>query len=240
MNFVGNNDDGGHMNNQIFRKEIKYVMAEEAYLKIQNWLEAVLEPDRFCRNGRYMVRSQYYDSLSDADLFDNLSGVSEKRKIRVRIYSPDDSVAKLEYKCKNGSDGMKYSLLITREEALLMENHKYDFLLAREEDLAMRLYVKMTEQVYTPKTIVEYDRMAYVYPAGDIRITFDRNLRGSRNPYGIFEKNLSYVPLLDPGKGVLEIKYNDFFPSALKSLVTGIDSVAEAYSKYSMSRLMNG
>lgn len=222
---------------QIYRKELKYVITEEAYLQIQKMLDAVMQPDEHGSYGTYMVRSQYFDSLTDGDLFDNLNGVMEKRKIRVRIYSPDDRVAKLEYKCKAGSDGVKYSLLLTKEEALMMEQHRYEFLLERKEELALRLYTKLTEQVYFPKTIVEYDRTAYLYPASDVRITFDRNIRGSVNPYGIFETDPAFVPLLDAGKGVLEIKYNDFFPSALKSLVGSIDSVAQAYSKYTMSRL---
>ena len=223
---------------QIYRKELKYIMTEEAYLQIQRMLDAVMEPDCHCRDGSYMVRSQYFDSFTDQDLYDNLAGVMDKSKIRVRIYSTEDNVAKLEHKCKSDSDGMKYSISLTKEEALLMEQHKYDFLLAREEELALRLYVKLTEQVYFPKTIVEYDRTAYLYPASDVRITFDRNIRGSVNPYGIFEKNPAYVPLLDAGMGVLEIKYNDFLPSALKPLISSIDSAAEAYSKYSTSRLV--
>lgn len=222
---------------QIYRKEWKYVITEEAYLQIQKMLEAVMEPDEHGSHGTYMVRSQYFDSLTDGDLCDNLAGVMEKKKIRVRIYSPHDTVAKLEYKCKAGSDGIKYSLLLSKEEALMMEQHHYDFLLDREEELALRLYTKLTEQVYFPKTIVEYDRTAYLYPASDVRITFDRNIRGSVNPYGIFETDPAFVPLLDGGKGVLEIKYNDFFPSALKSLVGTMDSAAEACSKYTISRL---
>lgn len=221
----------------IFRKELKYVITEEVYLRIQPMLEAVMMPDEHSINGSYMVRSQYYDSLTDADLWDNLDGVLEKRKIRVRIYSTDDMYAKLEYKCKNGSDGIKYSLQLTRDEVLMLERHQYDFLLEREEELAKRLYVKMTEQVYLPKTIVEYQRTAYTYPISDVRVTFDRSLRGSVNPYGIFEKEPFYIPLMSPDKGVLEVKYNDFFPSALKPLLESVDSVAESYSKYSMSRL---
>lgn len=221
----------------IFRKELKYVISEENYLRIQSMLEALMEPDQYGTNGSYMVRSQYYDSITDADLKDNLDGVMEKRKIRVRIYSADALRAKLEYKCKTGSDGIKYSIELTREEAMMLENHQYDFLLGRKEELAKRLYVKMTEQVYFPKTIVEYFRTAYTYPVSDVRVTFDRNIRGSVNPYGIFEEEPFYIPLISPGMGVLEVKYNDFFPSPLKDLLKSIEGLEESYSKYSMARL---
>ena len=119
----------------------------------------------------------------------------------------------------------------------MLENGQYAFLLEKEEELAQRLYVKMTEQVYMPKTIVEYERTAYTYPISDVRVTFDRNIKGSVNPYGIFEKEPFYIPLIRPDMGVLEVKYNDFFPSALKPLLESLANVAESYSKYSMARL---
>lgn len=221
----------------IFRKEQKYLIKVETYLRIQSMLEAIMEPDKFGVDGNYMVRSQYYDSVTDADLKDNLDGVLEKRKIRVRIYSPDALSAKLEYKCKNGSDGIKYSITLTRDEVMMLENGQYAFLLERKEELAQRLYVKMTEQVYLPKTIVEYERTAYTYPVSDVRVTFDRNIKGSANPYGIFEEEPFYIPLIRPDMGVLEVKYNDFFPSALKPLLESLDNVAGAFSKYSVARL---
>ncbi len=223
---------------QTLRKELKFVISEEVYLKLRKKLEAMMYVDEYCKNGSYMVRSQYYDSLTDADLFDNISGVAEKRKIRIRIYSTNDEAAKLEYKCKSGSDGTKYSILITNDEVALMEAHRYDFLLEKNERLALYLYTKLTGQVYRPKTIVEYDREAYSFPAGNVRITYDRNVRGTINPYGLYAEDLMYVPLLKEAYGVLEIKYSDYFPTVLMPMVDLMDSVAEAYSKYSNSRMV--
>lgn len=222
---------------ECFRKEMKYIISLESYLRIQGMLQCLLQPDIHGVDGGYMVRSQYYDSMTDADLKDNIDGVMEKRKIRVRIYSPDAATAKLEYKCKTGADGIKKSVTLTREEVLMMERGEYSFLLEKDSELAHYLYTKMTQQYYSPKTIIEYDRIAYTYPVSDVRITFDKNLRGTANPYGIFEENPIYIPLLTPDKGVLEVKYNDFFPSALKPLLDSLEDVAESYSKYSSSRL---
>ena len=78
-----------------------------------------------------------------------------------------------------------------------------------------------------------------MYPVSDVRITFDRNLRATRNPYGLYETAPGFVPLLHPDKGVLEVKYNDFLPAVLKPLLTDVDAVTEAYSKYSAARLAN-
>lgn len=219
------------------RKELKYVIGIEQYLRMRRKLEALMTPDVHGVNGEYMVRSQYFDSLTDADLKDNLDGVKEKRKIRVRVYSPDAAGAKLEYKCKTGSDGVKYSIPLSKEEVLLLEQHSYDFLMKRPEELAGQLYTKMMQQVYRPKVLIEYDRTAYLYPVSDVRITFDKNLRAAVNPYGICENQPFYIPLMEPDKGILEVKYNDFFPYALKPILSELEDVAQAYSKYSISRL---
>lgn len=221
----------------VYRKEIKYVIPLEAFVSIEGQLDLLMKRDSYGENGTYRVRSQYYDSLTDRDLWDNLSGVMEKRKIRLRIYSPEDQRVKLEYKCKSGSDGEKYSLNISREEASLMEDHRYEFLLGREESLAAQLYARMAGGTYRPRTIVEYQRTAFTYPVSDTRITYDHEIMGSVNPYGLFEKQPFYTPLLQPDVGILEVKYNDFLPPQLKAAVSRIDGLAEASSKYSKARL---
>lgn len=221
----------------VYRKEIKYVIPREKFAEIVKDLELLMTRDSHGQNGTYIVRSQYYDSLADQDLCDNLAGIMEKRKIRLRIYAPEDRNVKLEYKCKSGTDGVKYSMMISREEAMLMENHRYEFLLHHEEALAPRLYARLTEGVYRPRTIVEYRRTAFVCPISDTRITYDHRIQGSSNPYGLFQEKPFYIPLLQEDMGILEVKYNDFLPPQLKAAVSRIDSLAEASSKYSKARL---
>lgn len=223
---------------EVLRKEIKYLVPIERFLILKKKLELVMEKDKHGDDGSYRVRTQYFDSLNDQDLFDNLHGVEEKRKIRVRIYSPDTDRAKLEYKCKSNLDSRKMSITISREEAIEMEKGRFSFLLNRDEELAIRLYIKIMQNAYRPKTIVEYSRMAYAYPISDLRITFDTFLRGTVDPYGLFNKELASIPLLNEDLGVLEIKYNGFIPSPFRSIVQEIDNIPEALSKYSLSRLL--
>ena len=88
----------------VFRKEIKYLISYREAMILQQKLDGIMERDTHGDHGRYFIRSQYYDSIDDQDLWDNLDGMYEKRKIRLRIYSLSDVTAKLEFKCKNGSD----------------------------------------------------------------------------------------------------------------------------------------
>ncbi len=223
----------------VFRKEIKYIVHESQFISIRKKLGAFMRPDSHADGpfGEYHIRSLYLDSAGDRDLKDNLDGVMEKRKIRIRVYSPDAKMALLEYKCKSGSDSRKMSIEITRDEAIQMENRHYECLLDHEEELATFLYNKITQNIYRPRTIVDYDRIAYLYPVSDVRITYDFNLMGSFSHRGLFDEHLGMQPLMPQGFGVLEVKYNDFLVSPLQRVISGLDQLPEAISKYTSARL---
>lgn len=221
----------------VFRKEIKYILPRGSAIRIQQKLEKIMERDQHGDQGNYFIRSQYYDALSDRDLLDNLDGLYEKRKIRLRIYSLSSDTAKLEYKCKNGSDGVKYSLTIPREEAQKMEQGDVSFLLDYDNELALRLYMRMTEGVYRPKTIIEYQRLAFAYPAGDVRITFDTDIRGSAYGYGLFE-DISTNALCDTEHILMEVKYTGFLPDEISWILKEADHLATSNSKYSAARMI--
>lgn len=220
----------------VFRKEYKYVISILEYPRLQHFLSAVMKPDEHSQNGSYPVRSLYFDSLYDNDYYDNQDGLLEKRKIRIRIYEKDTDWAKLEWKCKNGSDGVKYGVTISREEAKRMEQQDYGLLMERKEEAAKRIYMRLVSGAYVPKTIVDYKRKAYLYPASDVRITFDTDIRGSVSPYGLFTRESGMVPLLPGGFGILEIKYNDFLPGPIKAFTKYMDNLPQANSKYSRAR----
>ncbi len=48
----------------VLRKEIKYIVPLENFYRLKNTLEAVMEKDPYGDNGRYMVRTQYFDSVN--------------------------------------------------------------------------------------------------------------------------------------------------------------------------------
>lgn len=220
------------------RKEMKYIISREMALEIQKSLEGVLQQDIYSGvNGEYTIRSQYYDSLIDRDLQDNLDGLLEKRKIRIRVYDLEGDSAKLEYKCKSGSDGIKKVISIKRSQAEAIEQGDFSFLAETNRELDLFLYQKMTQYVYRPKSIIEYERRAYIYPVSDTRITFDREIRTATTSLGVFSKDLSFVPLMSGDSIVMEVKYNDFLIEPIKKLVKKHGLLETANSKYSQSRI---
>lgn len=221
---------------QIYRKENKYLLRTSEFVQLKKSLELVLQPDYNGKSGCYQVRSLYFDSLYDNDYYDNVDGVLEKRKIRLRVYPPRFEKVRLEWKCKEGSDGIKYDLWLTKEEARQMIRGDFSFLRCKMDALSQAIYVRLMCGAYRPKTLVQYEREAYGYGVSDVRITFDTYIKGTLTGYGLFDENPMFIPLLDYGYGILEIKYNDFLPDIIKRLTGKIDRLQIANSKYIQAR----
>lgn len=220
----------------VFRKELKYLLPRKTALFLQRQLSCVMERDAHGQEGRYRIRSQYYDSVWDSDLCDNLAGLFEKRKIRLRIYSLEDQRVKLEYKCKNGADSVKYSMNITKAEALRMENGDISFLTEYDNPLAVRIFYRMMEGAYRPKALIDYERLAFAYPAGDVRITFDTDICGSMTAHGLFETAASN-PVSNTEQVLMEVKYTGFLPETIASILKEADLLTTGNSKYSIVRM---
>jgi|LGVF01.2.fsa_nt_gb hypothetical protein len=220
------------------RKEIKYIIACEKFFLLENQLQALMDYDKHAGNRGYMVRSLYFDSISNRDLFDKLEGLEKKKKIRLRIYSHLDKKVKLECKCKNGSDVQKYSLEISKDQALKMIEGEYTFLQKIDKPLARTLYDQLISGGYSPKTIVEYNRVAYTYPVSDVRICYDSNIKATMTPFGFFDKYPNLFSIMPLDRGVLEVKYNDFLPGSIKDSIKSMDESLTANSKYAQARFL--
>lgn len=60
-----------------------------------------MTPDAYGGYNGYTVRSVYFDSITNGDYEDKKNHADEKKRIRVRVYHPDDIVAKFELKRKS-------------------------------------------------------------------------------------------------------------------------------------------
>lgn len=225
------------MNLEVYRKEWKYVLSLTDYYRIEPCLAACLLRDPYDTGEGYEIRSLYFDGYKDNDCRDVLDGLENKQKVRIRIYGPDDLYAKLEYKCKSGSDGLKRSVRISRREALQMTAGNYDSLLEKGETGA-ELYARMTREVYQPKTMVRYVRRAFLYPANNIRITFDTQIEASADRWSLFEERPCLRMVLPADVGVLEVKYDGFLFSFMKEILESVNALPMANSKYVQARLL--
>lgn len=220
-----------------YRKEIKYRLTQEQFLKLKSLLDAYLEYDPYSGPDGYRVRSLYFDSLGDRDLYDKLDGVFEHKKVRIRTYDPAGDTFKLEYKCRWAQDGVKRSLMLDREQVERLIQRDYGVFRDFEPDrLARELYDRMVHGSYIPRVVIEYHRTAWVYPASNIRVTWDQGIEASYFAEQFFEEVPAYIPIIPGNYGVLEIKYDHFFPSVLKDALNVLDQLPVSNSKYALGR----
>ena len=102
-----------------------------------------------------------------------------------------------------------------------------------EHPLLRELYSKLQGQCLRPKTVVCYDREAFLYPPGNVRVTLDRNVRSGLGSLDFLNPKARYVPTLE-GLTVLEVKYDAFLPELI-AMAVQIPRAA-ACSKYAICR----
>ncbi len=221
----------------VLRREEKYRMSTIAAMQLYGYLRLFLpeDPHNDGSNG-YLVRSLYFDDVDDSDYFDKIDGLERRKKLRLRIYSPDDRIAKLEIKEKVGANQRKRSIEISRQDARRMIEGEYSFLMQTDQSLAHELYATLTEGAYTPKCVVEYRRAAFIVPTNDTRVTLDMDLRWSESGFDIFSAALNSNPVGPFDDVTLEVKYNHFLLSYVKDMLDNCQKSPVAYSKYCIAR----
>lgn len=222
--------------NTVLRVEKKFIIPIDEFIHKSAFLENILISDKHNGLHGYPIRSLYFDSIDDDDYFEKAAGVELRRKIRLRIYDTNADFAMLEMKQKQGENQRKRSLRMTRDDAQDLISGKYDVLLKYTEPFAAECYGLMSRKLYKPKTIVEYNRKAFIAKENNIRITFDNRIKATESSFDLFSPNLLMNPVLDPYIVVMEVKYNGFLLSYIKDLINSTDRSELSVSKYVLAR----
>lgn len=189
-------------------------------------------------DGTYRVSSLYFDTPTDRALRQKIEGVNCREKFRLRHYNSDLNFIRLEKKFKiNGLCG-KRSTKVTAQQVEKILSGQIGFLLEGGDPLLQEFYSKMKSQQLAPKTIVTYDREAFRFEPGNVRITIDRNLRTGLTSLEFLDPGLHHTPVSD-GLSVLEVKYDEFLPEIVRMAVQIPNQQASAYSKYAVCRKFN-
>lgn len=189
-------------------------------------------------DGAYRVTSLYFDTPYDSALREKLDGVNRREKFRLRYYGSDLSFLRLEKKYKvNGLCG-KRSARLTQEQAERLLDGDARFLLDAGDTLLLELYSKIQGQGLRPKTIVRYDREAFLYAPGNVRITLDRDIRTGLGSVDFLNPGVFCVRAAGPGT-VLEVKYDAFLPEIVRMAVQVPGRQAAACSKYALCRRLD-
>ncbi len=219
-----------------YRHEWKHEITLSDRLVLRQRLRAAARPDGHARDGRYFIRSLYFDNLADKALREKLDGVDRREKFRIRYYDYDTSLIRLEKKSKRNGLGRKVSVPLTAEEAGALAEGRWDWMPAGGRDLVLELYSKMKSQGLRPRTIVDYTREAFVYAPGNVRVTLDYDIRTGLRCTDFLNPDCVTVPAGD-APAILEVKWDAYLPAVIQDAVQLPGRRTGAFSKYAACRV---
>lgn len=221
-----------------YRHELKFLCGEGELRLMEERIRHICSLDRHVgEDGRYTIRSLYFDTFDDRCFYENEAGVDRRRKYRIRIYNGNADIIHLE--CKESMHGLKRkeSCLISLQQCRqLMDRAAVKELLPGQE-LLKRFLMEQRTQLLMPKVIVEYTRTPYIHAAGNVRITFDRYIRSSPETRRFLETHVSGRSIMAQNRHILEVKYDEGLPGAVRELLSaGHDLSGISFSKYYLCR----
>lgn len=222
--------------NEVLRQEQKYLISMEEYKRYSHRFAQLITQDSHNGSQGYKIRSLYFDTMDNKDYWDKENGLELRKKIRLRIYGLGGDFAALEMKQKQGDSQKKRSLQISREDAVLLSQGNYSPLLDYKDSFALECYAIMNCDCYRPKSVIEYNRMAFVSNECKTRITFDSEICSSESSFDLFSENLLLYPVIDSFLSVLEIKYDGFLVSYIQDIINEINKSRVSVSKYCLGR----
>lgn len=220
-----------------YRHEWKYEISRSDLMAIRGRLRAIARPDPHAVDGKYRIRSLYFDNRSDKALREKIDGVDRREKYRIRYYDGDPSVIHLEKKSKRGGLGTKASVPLTRDEAQAIVDGDTDWMLqASDRPLIQELRCRMRDQGFRPKTLVDYTREPFIYDPGNVRVTFDYDIRTGLRCTDLLDPDCPTVPAGDAPL-LMEVKWDAYLPSIIRDAVRTPGRRVGAFSKYAQCRI---
>ena len=220
------------------RYELKFILDESKYTDVIRWLNTTV-PSRRSYPGRF-VNSVYFDDPEFTAVKDNLTGVSDRQKLRLRWYdSPGNpsSKPKLELKVREGRLGFKHHFTLD----------------SFPEDIYSLLFTKFTEQIkenitdntdackifsthLSPSLYVNYYRDYFEAPF-DLRITIDSKISYRLpDPFSCISKSISATYT----HRIMEIKFPPPEKNNVSRLLNNLHLIPKRHSKYLMGLSMHG
>lgn len=221
-----------------FRHELKYIIGYSQYLELKSRLKTVMQPDSHAgEDGRYLIRSIYFDNYQDKALREKIDGISIREKFRIRYYNDDLSYITLEKKIKDNSLCKKLDAEITMEECRQLLDGHLHWMREHPSPLVRELYAKMHYLLLRPRVLVSYVREPYIYKAGNVRVTFDSDIRTTLFHRTFLEDRTTDIrTIYEPQNMILEVKFDAFLPEIIRSMIQTEAIRQQAFSKYQSCR----
>ena len=219
-----------------YRHEWKHEISYADLIAIRMRMSQVAVPDPHAVDGKYLIRSLYFDNDKDKALREKIDGVNRREKFRIRYYNLDTSIIHLEKKSKVNGLGTKYSASLTAQEAQQIVDGNIDWMMESKRPLVEELYCKMRYQGMKPVTIVDYTREPFIFDPGNVRVTLDYDIRTGLKSTDFLNPECVTIPAGD-APIILEVKWDAFLPDIIRDAVQLKGCRVGAFSKYGQCRI---
>jgi len=213
------------------RKEIKIPIHKYNYLIFKSWIDLNVKC-QYEHEDR-IVNSIYYDTNDFKSAQDNLAGISDRKKYRIRWYNDDKKNLLYEVKIKKNNLGKKISLK-TDSNFEDFENF-FSFTNNCYKNSNGKFFLENINHFdLKPKIKISYLRSYYIFKK-KVRITFDREL----NYIFLNKFNLYNEKILD-NMCVIELKFHEKNNDLAQELIQSSNFVPKRFSKYLRSLYFAG
>ena len=221
---------------KLLRQEFKFYISNEEIIFLRNSLKLFMKLDKNSNKIKknYTITSLYFDSPNNDAFNDKVDGIHTREKFRIRKYS-ESEIIKFESKKKIENVISKTSKIIDSDTAKNLFENNIHLLKTKKSEFLDRSFALIKCNGLRAKNIIEYDREAYYLPYGNIRITFDLNLRTYNSNKNFFDSVKSPTPIFYDKINILEIKYSLPLPEHLKFILKKITANRCAISKFVLS-----
>lgn len=214
------------------RFEVKYSISPSQKIALMADVSTFMQRDPHVPEGSagYHISSLYFDTENYSAYRDKLAGILRRKKYRIRTYreNPDHLFFEVKERFSNR--------ILKRRARIDMDCYRS----VLDSNIEASLYAGAVMREFVcdcasgqlgPVAIIEYDRLPFAGMAhGDLRITFDSNIRVCRSR--CLYNSGAWFDVSEPGGCVLEIKFNSRMPHWINDLVRKYGLRDQAYSKY--------
>jgi len=226
------------MNNER-RYELKYVLDNAREADAMNWLYChTTAQKKFV--GR-QINSLYFDDVGYQSVRDNLAGISDRKKIRLRWYHGAEchkaSIPSLEIKVREGRLGHKHKFPLPVLQHSLESLELQDIVVKVRKELAERPEsAPILDDYLVPTLQVSYFREYYEDFEG-MRITIDSDIKfhGVSPHRRLGEMLATPYPLK-----TMEIKFDPAMKDKVANLIRPMHITPKRHSKYLVGLAMLG
>lgn len=220
-----------------FRYEIKFVLNESALASFLSWV--YLHTNCRKKYAKRTVNSIYFDDLSYSSVRDNLSGVPNRQKTRLRWYqngiNNPISIPVLEQKTRIGRLGSKSSVAINSLKEIIYSSTFSTMMDLIRNEVSLDHYA--TLEYLIPTLNVSYSRQ-YFEDNNGLRITVDDAIKFNGR-FSLHQK-LNNTEQIDYRSKIVELKFEPEMKNYVVDLMRPLSLTPVRHSKYLTGLAMFG